>query len=224
MLQAESIERLRTAFDFWPHLTQEEENGLLRGTEPVFYGAGTAVHNAEQECVGVLVVESGELRTYILSEDGREITLYRVGPGEVCVLSASCVLRSITFDVHVTAERDSRVLLVHASTFAALIEKNIYAENFALRAAVERFSDVMWVVEQILFMRFDRRLAVFLLDETAKIGDADLKLTHQQIAKYIGSAREVVSRTLGHFAETGAVELYRGGVRVLDRGKLRAIL
>ena len=95
---------------------------------------------------------------------------------------------------------------------------------FSLEAALGRFSDVMWVMQQILFMSMDKRLAIFLLDEIAKNGDATVKLTHEQIAKYMGSAREVVSRMLKYFSVEGIIAVSRGeGIRILDKDRLRAL-
>ena len=94
---------------------------------------------------------------------------------------------------------------------------------FALEAAMTTFSDVMWVMQQILFMSFDRRLAIFLLDEASKTGSELIHLTHEQIAKDMGSAREVVSRMLKYFSTEGMVELSRGGVKLLDKQKLRRL-
>lgn len=214
---------LRQRLSFWPQLAPEQADMLLNNTRKLRYAAGETLYSAENECIGMLILESGELRVYILSEDGRDITLYRINAGEVCILSASCILHSITFDVSIDAEKDSEVLLINAGVFAELAAENLYVENFALRAGMERFSDVMWAMEQILFMSFDRRLAVFLIDETAKSGSDNLALTHEQIAKYMGSAREVVTRMLKHFSAEGLVALYRGGVRILDREKLKGL-
>ena len=103
------------------------------------------------------------------------------------------------------------------------MEQNIYAENFTNLLVVDRFSNVMWAMEQLLFMRFDKRLAIFLLDELSKTGDVNIRLTHEQIAKYMGSAREVVSRMLKYFAREGLIEMSRGGIKILDREKLREL-
>jgi CRP/FNR family transcriptional regulator len=140
------------------------------------------------------------------------------------MLSASCVLRSVTFDVYIDAEDKGEVSIINASAISAVVEQNIYAENFALKVAAERFSDVMWAMQQILFMSFDRRLAVFLLDELAKNDDDIIKLTHEQIAKYMGSAREVVSRMLKYFSSEGIVEYSRGGIKILNKNILRKII
>ena len=96
-------------------------------------------------------------------------------------------------------------------------------EAFAYRLATERFSDVMWTMQQILFMSFDKRLAIFLLDESASLGSDTIKLTHEQIAKLLGSAREVVSRMLKYFAEEGYVRLSRGTVTITDKKALREL-
>ena len=97
------------------------------------------------------------------------------------------------------------------------------AKIFALETALGRFSDVMWVMQQILFMSMDKRLAIFLYDESARIGDDNIPLSHEQIAKYMGSAREVVSRMLKYFSNEGIVELSRRGVKITDRKKLRTL-
>ena len=224
MKNKEFADVLKEHLDFWPHLTPEQVKMILDHTKLMHYAAGETIHSAEHECIGVLIVKSGELRTYMLSEEGRDITLYRLNGGEVCILSASCILHSITFDVYIDAEKGSDVLLLNASAFSNIASQNLYVENFALRAGVERFSDVMWAMEQILFMNFDRRLAIFLITETARIKSDNLPLTHEQIAKYMGSAREVVSRMLKHFSSEGIVSLYRGGVRILDRTKLKSLI
>jgi CRP/FNR family transcriptional regulator len=105
--------------------------------------------------------------------------------------------------------------------FQKLMSSNVYVENFSYRSTIDRFSDVMWTMEQILFMSFDQRLSVFLLDESVKTQSDTIKLTHAQIAKYMGSAREVVSRMLKRFEADGLVQLTRGGIVLLDKKRLR---
>lgn len=218
------LELFKKNFPFWDKLTQRQKEILIDGTTLAKYPAGKNIHNGQNDCIGVLLVKSGMLRTYMLSEDGREITLYRLEAGDVCILSASCILQAITFDVFIDSETESEVLLISPAAFSKLSAENVYVENFTYKIATERFSDVMWVMQQILFMSFDRRLAIFLNDELAKTGGDTVNMTHEQIAKYIGSAREVVTRMLKHFAGEGIVELSRGGVKVVDRIKLRSLL
>ena len=94
-------------FPFWDQLTPEEQEFLCRTTRPVKYQKGERVHSPVENCVGILLLRTGQLRAYLLSEDGRDVTLYRLFPGEVCILSASCVLDSVNFDLYIDAEEDT---------------------------------------------------------------------------------------------------------------------
>lgn len=185
---------------------------------------GYNVHSSAEECTGLIIVRSGELRVYMLSEDGREITLYRLFENDVCVLSASCVIESITFDVFIDAEEDSEIIIVNSGALNGIVSDNIYAECFMLKKATERFSEVMWVMQQILFFKADRRVAIFLIDEMNKTKSAMLNITHDKIARYIGSAREVVSRILKYFEREKIVKIHRGGLEVIDKTALMKLI
>ncbi|MGI6550409.1 MAG: Crp/Fnr family transcriptional regulator [Syntrophomonadales bacterium] len=215
---------LSEVLTFWDKLKPNEQEMLSASITTRRYRQGENVHGGENDCVGVIIVKSGGLRSYILSEDGREITLYRLFSGDICILSASCIINSITFDVHIDAEMDSELLIINNAVFAKLAEENVYVENFSLKETAGRFSDVMWTVEQILFMSFDKRLAWFLLDEASRTKSDEIPLTHDQIARYIGSAREVVSRMLRYFVGEGLVEQYRGGIKIVDKKRLREMI
>ncbi len=210
--------------DFWDNLSDNEKNLVKNNVTKVTYNKGEILYSADNECLGLVLIKKGGLRVYILSEDGREVTLYRLSEGDSCVLSASCILNNITFDVVIDADTDTEVLLLNIGTFSKLNTENIYVENFSYKNAVDRFSDVMWAVEQILFMSFDKRLATFLIDESSKTKSNDINLTHEQIAKYLGSAREVVSRMLKNFESQGILKLSRGLIRISDKEKLKELL
>lgn len=209
-------------FPFWDKLTEDDKSYLCANSVATHFTKGFTVHDGN-ECTGVIVVKHGCLRIYILSEDGKEITLYRLGEGEVCMLSASCALQSITFDVMVTAEEESDCLVISGPAFASVSAQNPHVKIFTLETTVSRFSDVMWAMQRILFMNIEKRLAIFLMDESAALGSDVIPLTHEQIGKYMGSAREVVSRTLKQFASDGLVEMSRKGVKLLDKRALRRL-
>lgn len=215
-------ETLSRAFPFWNDLDDKAKQTMCQQSALFSYPKGAAIHDG-QECTGVILVKSGCLRVYLLSETGKEVTLYRLNPGDICMLSASCVLQSITFDVFVDAEEDSECLVIASSAFSAVAENYPAVKIFALETAVSRFSDVMWVMQQILFMNFDRRLAIFLLDEMARTGDDTLHLTHEQIARNMGSAREVVSRMLKYFSSEGMTEVSRKGIKILNKQALQQL-
>lgn len=201
---------------FWLNLTETEKHAVVAHTRPAAFRAGERV-STPQNPAGIMLVLSGGLRAYIISEEGKQITLFRVNMKESCVLAASGTLSLTTFDVFFDAEEDTSMLIIDASFYAGLMEQNIYVEAFTYHQTVERFSEVMWVMEQVLFMSFDKRLAVFLLDEVARTNSTTLSMTHDEIAHHLGSAREVVSRMLKRFASDGLVLLSRGSIEVTDK-------
>lgn len=215
---------LKSGFSFWERLTAEEQELLVSSSMIVHYPKGASIHRSDERCAGLLLVRSGQIRAYILSDDGREVTLYRLFQGDTCVLSASCVLNEVAFDVMIDAVEDTETVLIPIGIFHQLMESNVYVELYSYKMATERFSDVMWSVQQILFMGVDRRLAIFLWDEMVKNGKDTVSYTHDQMARYIGSAREVISRMLKYFSQEGIISQSRGSIRILDREKLKAYL
>ena len=209
-------------FPFWNELDKKDKEFICENSEEVHFDKEQAVHD-NSGCTGLYIVKSGRLRLYMLSEEGKEITLYRLAPGEICMLSASCVLQSITFDVFIDAEEPSDCYMIGAAAFHMISEKIPAVKIFALETAVERFSDVMWIMQQIVFMSMDKRLAIFLLDDVQKSGSNTITLTHEQIARHLGTAREVISRLLKHLAGDGVIEVTRKGIIILDKNKLRSI-
>ena len=212
----------KKVFPFWDDLSDNDRSFICENSYKTTFAKGTNLHSGS-DCSGAFFVCSGSLRAYILSEDGKDVTLYRLHKGDMCMLSASCVLQSITFDVAVDAEEDSECIVLSGTAFKQMSEQYPDIRIFALETAVSRFSDVMWVMQQILFMSMDKRLAIFLHDESARTSSDTISLTQEQIAKYIGSAREVVSRMLKYFAAEGIVEVSRKGVHILDKDRLRKL-
>lgn len=213
----------QSAFPFWEGLSQWDKETFLHSSQAVKFEKGANIHDGG-ECTGVILIKSGSLRLYLLSDEGKEITLYRLFPGEICIFSASCVLDTITFDVIIDAEEDSECVVVGGCAYEGVWQRSDAVKIFTYETALSRFSDVMWVMQQILFMSMDKRLAIFLLDEISKSGGDSIKLTHEQIAKYMGSAREVVSRMLKYFASEGIISASRSeGIKILDKKRLRSL-
>lgn len=213
---------LATTLPFWPNLTELQKTQLASATRPLAARAGDRVQGGGSGCAGVVVALAGSLRAYMPSETGKEITLFRVETGETCVLAASCILPMITFDIALDAAEDIEALIIDPRFFSRLSQENVAVEAYLYRQTAQRFSDCMWVMQQVLFSSFDTRLATFLLDESARTGSARLTVTHDEIARHLGSAREVVSRMLKYFEREGLVALSRGAVEVLDRKRLLA--
>ena len=218
----ELTELFRHTFPFWDSISEKDRETFVAVSHWINFEKGTNIHDGN-ECTGIILVKSGSLRLYMLSDEGKEITLYRLFSGDMCILSASCVFNSITFDVYVDCEEDSECVIIGGCAFEDVARRVPEVKIFALETALSRFSDVMWIMQQILFMSMDKRLAIFLLDEVSKNGSDKIKLTHEQIAKYMGSAREVVSRMLKYFASEGIVENSRKGVKIINKERLRSL-
>ena len=224
MINREDIELFSTGLPFWEHLNQSEKDLLLTNANSAHFSKGQALHYSDNECIGILFIKHGMIRIYITSDEGREVTLYRLEDNDICILSASCVLQNIDFDIYIEAETDCDIIQISSIIFSKLSSKNAYVELFSYKLATERFSEVMWAMQQILFTSFDKRLAAFLIDETIKSKSNNVNLTHEQIAKYLGSAREVVSRMLKYFEKEGYVTLFRGGITINNKKALQSIL
>ena len=220
------MDELLEKLPFWSSLSDAEKKTVKTSAVVNHYKKGSILHgNCDNgaSCLGMVYVISGELRAYILSEEGREITLFRLPKGDSCVLAASCIISQIDFDTLLTATGDADVLIVPAAVFSRLMNENIHVKCFLYELATERFSAVMWVMQQILFYRFDQRLATFLLNEYRRTGVPKIRMTQEQIAQNVNSAREVVARMLKQFASDGLIENQRGIIVLKDIGGLEKL-
>ena len=210
-------------FPIWNKLTPEHKERLTSAAELLKAKAGTTIHNGSMDCLGLLLIRSGQLRVYTLSSEGREITLYRLFDHDICLFSASCVMPNIQFEVIIDAEKDSEMWVLPSCLFKDLMEESAVVANYANQLISSRFSDVMWLMEQIMWKSFDKRLASFLLEDSTLEGSTSLKITHEKIANHMGTAREVVTRMLRYFQSEGMVKLTRGTVELIDEDRLESL-
>lgn len=210
-------------FPVWERLTPQQQATLSGSMFSRRVRRGDVIHQGDADCTGLLLVKSGQLRVFMLSEDGREITLYRLFERDLCLFSASCMMRSIQFDITIQAEKDAELWVIPAETYRQVMEESAPLSNFTNEVMAARFSDVMWLIEQVLWKSFDRRLAAFLLEESAIEGTRTLKITHELIGNHMGNPREVVTRMLRYFQGEGLVRLSRGTVEIVDEIALRGL-
>ena len=210
-------------FPIWNKMTPSQQGLLTSAAERLQAKGGTVVHNGSLDCLGLLLIRSGQLRVYTLSSEGREITLYRLFEHDICLFSASCVMPNIQFEVIIEAEKDTDMWVLPSCLFKDLMEESAVVANYANQLISSRFSEVMWLMEQIMWKSFDKRLASFLLEESALEGTKALKITHEKIANHMGTAREVVTRMLRYFQGEGMVRLTRGTVEIVDSRQLRRL-
>ena len=208
---------------FWDKLTKEQQQRIGGVIEYRTVKKGTHIHDSSAECLGLVAVKSGQLRAYILSEDGREITISRLFEYDVSLLSASCVMPDMQMNVMIEAEKDTQFWSIPACLFKNLVDGSLAVSAFANSLISGNFSELMWLMEQIMFKSFDKRLAAFLLEEAAIEGSDSLKITHEIIANHLGTAREVVTRMLRYFQSEGMVRLTRGTIEIADEKKLRTL-
>jgi CRP/FNR family transcriptional regulator len=207
----------------WNKLTEAQQNRLSASASEKSVKKGTIVHNGELECTGLLLIQSGQLRAYYISPEGREITLYRMFEHDLCLLSAACIVRSIQFDITVEAEKDTQYILIPPYVYKSVMDESAPLANFTNEVMATRFSDVMWLMEQVMWNSFDKRLAGFLLEEAQIEGTDSLKITHETIGNHMGNPREVVTRMLKYFQNEGMVKLSRGTIEIIDKKKLEAL-
>ena len=208
---------------FWDKLTREQQERLAGLIEHRNVKKGTRIHDSSAECLGLVVVRTGQLRAYILSEDGREITISRLFDYDISLLSASCVMPDMQFNVMIEAEKDTQFWSIPACLFKNLVDESLAVSNYSRNLLSSNFSELMWLMEQIMWKSFDKRLAAFLVEEAAIEGSPLLKITHEKIAGHLGTAREVVTRMLRYFQSENMVRLERGGIEILDENRLQAL-
>ena len=214
---------LANYFPIWNKLTPAQQERIRSTSILHTVKGGTMLHNGGPDCLGLLLVKSGQLRAYMLSEEGREVTISRFFEMDMCLFSASCVMSNMQFAVFIEAEKDSEIYVIPACLYQNLMEESLPLANHSHNLITSHLSDVMWLMEQIMWKSFDKRLAKFLLEESALEGTSSLKITHEKIANHLGTAREVVTRMLRYFQSEGMVKLTRGTVDITDEKKLKKL-
>jgi len=210
-------------FPIWDKLTADQQQRIKSVSILQKVKSGTVLHDGSPECLGMLLVRSGQLRAYILSEEGREVTICRFFEMDICLFSASCVMPNMQFDIFIEAEKDTEVWVIPACLYQNLMDESLAISNYSHNLITSHFSDVMWLMEQIMWKSFDKRLAAFLIEE-AQLEETDcLKITHEKIANHMGTAREVVTRMLRYFQSEGMVKLTRGAIELTDKKKLNKL-
>jgi len=218
-----AIMEFQSYFPIWDKLNKADQDRITHNLITRRVTKGTVIHNGSMECTGLLLIKTGQLRAYILSDEGREITIYRLFDRDMCLFSASCIKRSIQFDIMVEAEKDTELWIIPAELYQNIMKESAVLANYTNELMATRFSDVMWLIEQIMWKSLDKRVAAFLLEEASIEGTDQLKITHETIANHLGSHREVITRMLRYFQSEGMVRLSRGTVEITDARKLEEL-
>ena len=174
--------------------------------------AGKQIYSEGDSCAFIALILSGELRIFKVGQTGREITLYQIGPGETCILNASCILSGQSYPANAVSLTDVELLLIPSAAFRKLVAEHEYMREFVFTLLSRRLSGIMELVEEVAFGRMDERLRDYLVE---KAGDGKLETTHQRIAADLGTSREVISRLLKDFERKHKVALSRNLITLL---------
>lgn len=201
---------------FWNLLTDREKEILKDNTIERTYTKGSIVFDNSSSCLGLLNVISGQVRAYLVSDEGKEVTIFKLEDNDLCVLSASCIIKQITFDTQLVANEDTKVLIVPSNIIEDLAYMNIELRCYLYEKALARFSDVMWNMQELLFKGLDSRVANYLINQYERTDSTIIKVTHEEIANDINSAREAVTRILKLFVQDGLIKLQKGSIELID--------
>lgn len=196
-------------FRLHPGLTEQ----LLSGAGRHSFPAGTHLYWEGDSCSGIAFLLAGAIRVYKCGESGREITLYEIGPGETCILNASCILGNTSYPANAVTTSGGEFILVPAHDFRRLLGSHETMRDFVFSLLSERLGEVMELVNEVAFRRMDERLMEYLIE---KSGDGVLLSTHQKIASDLGTSREVVSRLLKDLERQGKLSLARNSISLLE--------
>ncbi|MFV8825518.1 Crp/Fnr family transcriptional regulator [Thauera sp. WH-2] len=211
-------ERLEERYPVLSALPADARRRLLQGAHWMRIPAGTMLFDDHQACEGFPFVVDGSVRVSKCAPSGRELPLYRVGAGETCIISSSCLLGHEAYNARGMTEADTLMMLLPKPVFDEMMIERPF-RDFVFHLFAERIADLMQLIEEVAFRKLDQRLAALLLGKGRL-----LRVTHQQLADELGSVREIVSRLLKSFAEQGLVRLGREQVEIVDPAGLRRLV
>lgn len=221
MIDAEARTRAGSALTILERLEPEIAEEFIEHSMLMRFASGRDIMDAGDRVDAIPLVISGSIRVYQIADSGREITLYRFGAGECCVLSADSILGDRLFPARAQVLEDAEVVMVPARLFNDWLARSPVWREFVFGAMSQRLVSLMHTLDDVAFARLDRRIAALLARRTER-GTSSLRITHQEIADELGSSREVVSRVLEDLQDQGVVRLSRGVIDILDRGRLTA--
>ena len=213
-------------FPFWKSLTKEQKDRMNNSWRLELFEKNRILYNTTQGCKGLFIIRKGCMRVYMISCGGgeREITLYRLTEGDVCVLSAGCLMEEIDFDIMIEAAEYTETVTIPAADLQMLMKENTVFENYLYKKTAERFNYVMWTMQNIIFKRIDQRIARCLWEKRNQQESTVIKITQEEIANEIGSAREVVTRTLKSMVRDKLIRTGHGKIEILDEKEIYKLI
>lgn len=209
---------LKNSFQIWDKLSKDEQDKLLNNSKIISYKKGDIIYKDVNACLGLIMISKGQVKAFSSQDGDKRITLYKLFEYDICLFTASCIMRDVTFEIYLECEEDTEVLLIPTEKYEKILNESTLISNYINQIILSRFSDVMWILEQVIFHSLDKRIANYILDETQD--RKELIITHEKIAKDLGTAREVVSRLLKHFERDKILKLSRNKIDIIDEDML----
>ena len=221
------IQRITERFPFLQHGDSAFKRRFFHSVKLAHLDQGVSICHEGMQCSALSLVLAGSARVFKLSESGREITLYRIGPGGSCILTASCIVNAQPFPALAVSETQLEAVVIPTGDVLRWLDDSAAWRGYLFGLISERLSDVITIVEEVAFKRVDRRISSFLLSRADTLSSPSMqgqliKATHQEIASDLGTSREVVSRILKELESQGCIAVSRGSIRLLDVESLRA--
>ena len=208
---------------FFKDLSQEEKTMIYDATHIEQYKLGELVYSKYKACSGIVLVLKGQLRSFMSSLSGKEITLFRLFENDLCILSSACVYQNLSYDISLQAEEDSSLIVIDGNFFKEVLEKNLSVQKFMLEVTQSKLSEIMWVLEQVVFFSLEHRLSDYLINQHYLKDSIQIYITHEAIANDLGSSREVISRMLKRFEKDNLIEMGRGYIKIIDIKGLKSL-
>ncbi len=213
---------LPNALPFWDALKEDEKQLILNSVQKRSYAANSIVHHVGSDCIGMKIVKYGLIRVFVYSTNGSEITLYRLKSKDICVLSILCMLKNLNLDINIESEEDSLLYIVPIDIYNKLLSNNKAVYDYDREATAQRLTEVVSAFSDVLFFSVGKRIADILVYYSNLYNSDVISITHEKLAKDIGTVREVVSRTLKNLQDLKLVEVSRGQIKILDINRLKS--
>lgn len=219
-----SIESLlEEYFQIFHKLNANEKKVIIDASRLVEYDEHQIISHGRHDCLGIFVIINGDIRAYMNHNSGKEITLYHLYDHDTALFTASCMMIDINFDIYMEAESKVKAILIPKNVYQELSKHSTTLSEYNNSLLSSRFSDIMWILEQVVFHTLDKRLAYYLLEQINSTGSNHLVLTHEKIANDLGTAREVISRMLKYFHQEKILSIKRNLIIIEDENKLEEI-
>lgn len=208
---------------FFKDLSESELKYLLSKSSIQKCDKDTIIYSKNSSCTGIVLVLDGQIRSFMSSDIGREITLFRLFERDICMLSSSCVYQNLSCEINLKTEKNSSVIIIEGEALKKVANNNIHVQSFLLDLTQNKLSEIMWVLEQVVFFKLETRVADFLISQYHLNDSININITHDYIANNLGSAREVISRILKRLENDKILKLSRGTIKIIDIDKLYSL-